>query len=202
MPCGRPPAGPGRRGLTAGFSAPGRPGVAAADRAGVLLAAVGRPVAVHHLDPRAAFRSERRILPRGHRHHRMPLADRPAVRAGASPDHVIAAHGQEIALLRRSGSPNDPPVSRRRGASVESARRLMVSSRGSPAGMNIDKDQILQLLRSQGDDTKAQQADQELPAQVDTERDAGLLSKFGIDPMDLVKKLGGGGGLGGLLGGG
>ncbi|MCF6744435.1 hypothetical protein E9529_09120 [Blastococcus sp. KM273128] len=66
--------------------------------------------------------------------------------------------------------------------------------------MNIDKDQILQLLRSQGEDGKAQQADQELPGQVDTERDAGLLQKFGIDPMDLVKKLGGGGGLGGLLG--
>ncbi|TQN40873.1 hypothetical protein FHU33_0224 [Blastococcus colisei] len=65
--------------------------------------------------------------------------------------------------------------------------------------MNIDKDQILQLLRSQGDDAKAQQADQELPGQVDTEKDAGLLSKLGIDPMDLVKKLGGGG-LGGLLG--
>ena len=65
--------------------------------------------------------------------------------------------------------------------------------------MNIDKDQILQLLRSQGDDAKAQQADEELPDQVDTDRDAGLLSKFGIDPMDLVKKLGGGG-LGGLLG--
>jgi hypothetical protein len=67
--------------------------------------------------------------------------------------------------------------------------------------MNIDKDQILQLLRSQGDDAKAQQADQELPSQVDTDRDAGLLSKFGIDPMELVKKFGGGGGLGGLLGG-
>jgi hypothetical protein len=71
---------------------------------------------------------------------------------------------------------------------------------GTSAPMNIDKDQILQLLRSQGDDDKAQQADQELPGQVDTERDAGLLQKFGIDPMDLVKKLGGGGGLGGLLG--
>ena len=65
--------------------------------------------------------------------------------------------------------------------------------------MNIDKDQILQLLRSQGDDKKAEQADKELPGQVDTDKDAGLLSKFGIDPMDLVKKLGGGG-LGGLLG--
>jgi hypothetical protein len=67
--------------------------------------------------------------------------------------------------------------------------------------VNIDKNQILELLRSQGDDSKARQADQELPNQVDTDRDAGLLSKFGIDPMDLVKKLGGGGGLGGLLGG-
>jgi hypothetical protein len=66
--------------------------------------------------------------------------------------------------------------------------------------MNIDKNQILELLRSQGDHDKAQQADQELPDQVDTDRDSGLLSKFGIDPMDLVKKLGGGG-LGGLLGG-
>jgi hypothetical protein len=68
--------------------------------------------------------------------------------------------------------------------------------------MNIDKDQILQLLRSQGDDSKAQQAEQELPQQVDTDRDAGLLSKFGLDPMELVKKLGGGslGSLGGLLG--
>ncbi|HEY0125696.1 MAG TPA: hypothetical protein VGB58_01010 [Blastococcus sp.] len=65
--------------------------------------------------------------------------------------------------------------------------------------MNIDKDQILQLLRSQGDDDKAQQADQELPGQVDTDRDAGLLAKFGLDPMELVTKLGGGG-LGGLLG--
>ncbi len=66
--------------------------------------------------------------------------------------------------------------------------------------MNIDKDQILQLLRSQGDDSKAQQADRELPDSVDTDKDSGLLAKFGLDPMELVKKLGGGG-LGGKLGG-
>ena len=66
--------------------------------------------------------------------------------------------------------------------------------------MQIDKDQIIQLLKSQGDHDKAQQAESELPGQVDTDQDAGLLSKFGIDPMDLVKNLGGGGGLGGLLG--
>jgi hypothetical protein len=65
--------------------------------------------------------------------------------------------------------------------------------------MQIDKDQILQLLRSQGDDQKAQQAEQQLPGQVDTDEHAGLLSKLGLDPMELVSKLGGGG-LGGLLG--
>lgn len=69
--------------------------------------------------------------------------------------------------------------------------------------MNIDKDQILQFLKSQGDDAKAQQADSELPDKVDTDKDAGLLAKFGIDPMELIKKFGGGalgGKLGGLLG--
>ena len=67
--------------------------------------------------------------------------------------------------------------------------------------MQIDKAQILQLLQSQGDDAKAQQADQELPGQVDTEQHAGLLQNLGLDPMDLVRMLGGGG-LGGLGGGG
>jgi hypothetical protein len=71
--------------------------------------------------------------------------------------------------------------------------------------MKIDKDQILQLLRSQGDDTKAQQADQELPGQVDTDQDAGILQKLGLDPADLIKLVtgggGGGGGLGGAIGG-
>ena len=70
---------------------------------------------------------------------------------------------------------------------------------GTRSGMQIDKAQILELLRSQGDDQKSQQADQELPGQVDTDQHAGLLSKLGLDPMDLVTKLGGGG-LGGLLG--
>ena len=66
--------------------------------------------------------------------------------------------------------------------------------------MQIDKSQILDLLRSQGDDQKAEQADRELPGQVDTDEHAGLLSKLGLDPMELISKLGGGGGLGGLLG--
>ena len=69
--------------------------------------------------------------------------------------------------------------------------------------MNIDKSQILELLKSQGDNDKAAQADSELPDQVDTDQHAGLLQKFGLNPMDMVAKFaggGGGGGLGGLLG--
>ena len=69
--------------------------------------------------------------------------------------------------------------------------------------MQIDKNQILELLRSQGDAQKAQEADQELPGQVDTDEHAGLLAKFGLNPMDLITTFGGGGGggLGKLLGG-
>lgn len=61
--------------------------------------------------------------------------------------------------------------------------------------MQIDKAQILSMLKSQGDDDKASQADAELPDQVDTEKDAGMLSKLGIDPSAL-------GGLGGKMPGG
>jgi hypothetical protein len=64
--------------------------------------------------------------------------------------------------------------------------------------VQIDKSQILDLLRRQGDDDKAQQADRELPQQVDTDQHADLLQKLGIDPQDLLGKLGGG--LGGMLG--
>ena len=69
--------------------------------------------------------------------------------------------------------------------------------------MNIDKNTILDLLRGMGQDTQAQQADQELPDQVDTDEHAGLLAKFGINPADLIAQLTGGGsstGIGGLLG--
>lgn len=65
--------------------------------------------------------------------------------------------------------------------------------------MNIDKAQIIELLKSQGKDDKAGQAEAELPDQVDTDRDANLLEKYGINPQELLGKLGGGlGGLGGL----
>ena len=59
--------------------------------------------------------------------------------------------------------------------------------------MNIDKSQILDLLRAQGNPQQADDAERELPDQVDTDRDGGLLERFGIDIGDLITKLGGGG---------
>jgi hypothetical protein len=48
--------------------------------------------------------------------------------------------------------------------------------------MQIDKETILNLLRERGQ-----------PDQVDSERDSGLLEKYGVNPQDLLGKLGGGG---------
>ncbi|HEY4630571.1 MAG TPA: hypothetical protein VIG96_04645 [Blastococcus sp.] len=67
--------------------------------------------------------------------------------------------------------------------------------------MQIDKSQIIEMLKSQGQDDKASQADSELPGKVDTDQHADILQKLGISPQDLIGKLGGGlGGLGGLAG--
>ena len=62
--------------------------------------------------------------------------------------------------------------------------------------MEIDKSQIVELLKSRGEDAKAAQAEANLPATVDTEAHASLLLELGIDPQDLLKDLPGG--LGGL----
>lgn len=66
--------------------------------------------------------------------------------------------------------------------------------------MEIPKEQILELLRNAGHHDKVEQADQQLPDQVDPEKHAGILGQLGIDPQELLGKLGGLGGLGGKLG--
>ncbi len=66
--------------------------------------------------------------------------------------------------------------------------------------MMIDKEQVLDLLRQQGDEGTAHQAERDLPEQIDTENDGGLLQKYGINVEDLIAGSGGGsGGLGGQL---
>jgi hypothetical protein len=52
--------------------------------------------------------------------------------------------------------------------------------------MEIPKEAILEFLRERGDSDQAREAERELPDQVDTERDSGLLSRFGVDPQELL----------------
>jgi hypothetical protein len=58
--------------------------------------------------------------------------------------------------------------------------------------MQIDKDTIVEFIKSRVGAEKASEANRELPAKVDTERDAGLLSKFGVDVDQILEKLPGG----------
>jgi hypothetical protein len=57
--------------------------------------------------------------------------------------------------------------------------------------MEIPKEKILDLIRERAGGEQADQAAGELPERVDPEQHADLLSKFGIDPQELL-----GGGLG------
>jgi hypothetical protein len=59
--------------------------------------------------------------------------------------------------------------------------------------MQIDKQQILDLLKSKGQSDTAAQAESQLPDKVDTEQHADLLSQLGINLSDL-------GGLSGIAG--
>ncbi len=63
--------------------------------------------------------------------------------------------------------------------------------------MQIDKQQILSLLRDRGHNDQAARADTELPDQVDTEQHSGLLDKLGLNLGDF---LGGAGGIAGKFG--
>ena len=68
--------------------------------------------------------------------------------------------------------------------------------------MELDKDMIINFLKDHGRQDDASKASEQLPDKVDTERDAGLLGRLGIDVSELLGKLPGGLGdkLGGLLG--
>jgi hypothetical protein len=58
--------------------------------------------------------------------------------------------------------------------------------------VQIDKQQIIDMLKNRGHNDKATQAESELPDKVDTDTDSGMLDKFGINPQDLMGKLPGG----------
>ncbi len=63
--------------------------------------------------------------------------------------------------------------------------------------MNINAEEIISMLHSQGQHDQATAAQGQLPAQVDTDNPAhqDMLSKFGVNPADLLSKFGGVGGI-------
>ncbi len=64
--------------------------------------------------------------------------------------------------------------------------------------MQLDKTQIVDFLKERGQHQQADQAQQNLPDQVDTEQHGGLLAQHGISVEELLGKFGGGA-LGNLL---
>ncbi len=67
--------------------------------------------------------------------------------------------------------------------------------------MELDKQGILNLIGQQGDQNLVQQAEQQLPDQLDHEQHADLLQRFGIDPQQALNQFGGGGGVAESTGG-
>jgi hypothetical protein len=59
------------------------------------------------------------------------------------------------------------------------------------ARVEIPKAMIVERIRAQHGAEKANEADGELPDKVDTEEDADLLQKYGLDPAQLTDIAGG-----------
>jgi len=64
--------------------------------------------------------------------------------------------------------------------------------------VQIEKEKLLQMLRTEGDNDTADRVAAELPDQIDTDRDGDALAAVGLDRTQLLAKLAAGG-LGGTL---
>jgi hypothetical protein len=61
--------------------------------------------------------------------------------------------------------------------------------------VELEKNQVLDFLREQGQSDKVSQAEQELPDHIDTNQQADLLQRLGINPQELMQKFMGRGGI-------
>ena len=59
--------------------------------------------------------------------------------------------------------------------------------------MNLDKQELVRMLRTQGDNDTADKVESQLPDQIDTDRDGEALDGLGLDRTQLMAKLAGGG---------
>ena len=52
--------------------------------------------------------------------------------------------------------------------------------------MQVSKQQVVDFIRQRGDDDRAAAAEAELPDTLDLPKDEDLVTKFGVDPLDLA----------------
>jgi hypothetical protein len=59
--------------------------------------------------------------------------------------------------------------------------------------VKLDKQELVRMLRTQGDNDTADKAESSLPDEIDTDRDGDALDSIGLDRTQLMAKLAGGG---------
>ncbi|MGY1823378.1 hypothetical protein [Geodermatophilus sp. SYSU D00079] len=59
--------------------------------------------------------------------------------------------------------------------------------------MKLDKQELLRVLRTEGDNDTAEKVAAQLPDEIDTDRDGDALDAVGLDRTQLMAKLAGGG---------
>jgi hypothetical protein len=55
--------------------------------------------------------------------------------------------------------------------------------------VKIDKQQLLTVLRTEGDNETAEKVESQLPDEIDTDSDSGALESVGLDRDELMAKL-------------
>jgi hypothetical protein len=73
-----------------------------------------------------------------------------------------------------------------------SPRLFHVQPAGKSCGVKIAKDELVRLLRTEGDNDTADKAESQLPDEIDTDADDGQLAAIGLDRSQLLAKLAGG----------
>jgi hypothetical protein len=58
--------------------------------------------------------------------------------------------------------------------------------------VKLDKQELVRVLRTEGDNDTADKAEQDLPDEIDTDRDGDALDAIGLDRTQLMAKLAGG----------
>jgi hypothetical protein len=71
---------------------------------------------------------------------------------------------------------------------------LRTTTRAGDGGLvKLDKQELVRLLRTEGDNDTADRVESQLPGEIDTDRDGDALDAVGLDRTQLMAKLAAGG---------